>query len=86
MEYSEGEIKEIVNNNYILHHSCNSNKGSSGGPLIDYTTYHILGIHKGAPKDEKKNYNVGIFLNLSIKEFNEINNKRIKNDDNGVNK
>ena len=38
MEYSLGLIKSVYENNYTLRHSCDSNTGSSGAPIINTIT------------------------------------------------
>ena len=68
MECSSGLIREIEEDGYTIRHLCDSNTGSSGGPIINSLNFQIIGIHKGAPKNEQ-NYNLGIFLKKPIKEF-----------------
>ena len=64
-------------NNYDIKHTCNTENGSSGGPIINYFTNKIIGIHKGFIKN--KNFNIGTFLKFPLndlkqqKDFNEIN-------------
>ena len=67
---SQGTIKRININNYDLEHLCNSEKGSSGGPLINSQNYKVIGIHKGSASN-KFNWNLGTFLKLPIEMFNE---------------
>ena len=92
MSYSQGKIIGINVNNYNFEHSCDSDFGSSGGPIIDNRKYKVIGFHIGAAV-RGKNCNYGTFLNAAIKEFlgrqkeehnnNEINNKkRLKNENN----
>ena len=85
MEYSIGLIKEINEENYNIYHSCNSNSGSSGGPIINSIDYRVIGIHKGGAEGNK-NYNLATFLKGPIEEFickNKINeNNNIQNDKN----
>ena len=68
MYYSQGIIKTIFPDKYNIEHTCASNFGSSGGPLINTTDYKIIGIHKGGSKQEKY-YNIGTFLKEPIEEF-----------------
>ena len=56
-EYSAGIIKYIGEDNYTIEHTCQSEDGSSGGPLLNLTNHKVIGIHKGSK--EKKNYNLG---------------------------
>ena len=59
LEYSIGLIKSI--DDYTIRHTCDSNFGSSGGPLINSINYQIIGIHKGGAQGAK-NYNLGTLL------------------------
>ena len=77
MEYSIGIIKNICADKYNIHHLCNSNSGSSGGPIINSMNFQVLGIHKGGAGGAK-NYNVGTLLKEPIENFNEENNKKEK--------
>lgn len=75
MNFSQGKIKSI-DDNYIIKHLCNTDHGSSGGPLINSIDYKVIGIHKGRAKDGKE-YNLGIFLKEPINIFKTlINNKK----------
>ena len=80
MEYSIGLIKGINENNYNIRHSCDSRRGSSGGPIINSTNFQVIGIHKGGEKG--KFYNVGILLKEPIERFNEETHKKEKKDNN----
>ena len=71
MGYSNGIIKNICENNYIIQHLCSSYYGSSGGPLINSINFKVIGIHRGAAKLEKYNYNYGTFLKEPIMQFKE---------------
>ena len=69
----------IINNykedkEYEFIHHCNTEKGSSGSPILDIKNNKIIGIHKGT----KNNYNLGSFINYPIKEFINLNNE-VKN-------
>ena len=70
VKYSLGVIKAISEDGFNIRHLCNSQTGSSGGPLINLINFKIMGIHKGY-KDLRFNYNLGTVLNLPIKEFYE---------------
>ena len=74
---SFGIITGIEENKYNINHSCNTEVGSSGSPILT-SNNKLIGIHKGAKF--KKSYNCGSFLNYPIKEFIAINNddKQIK--------
>ena len=77
-------------NNYDIKHLCNTNHGSSGGPILSLLTNKIIGIHKGCIRDNKNNnkYNIGTFLRFPLskisdykmnKNLNLINNNNIEN-------
>ena len=57
-----------------FNHTCCTNKGSSGSPIIGINN-KIIGIHIG--EINGKNYNFGSFLNLAIREFNELKHKML---------
>ena len=81
--FSEGNIKEI--NDYEIVHQASTEEGSSGSPIIKRDKYnkdnYIIGLHKGAYKDEDKDkriYNLGIAFysildNIKKQFINEIN-------------
>ena len=69
MEYSMGLIKNIDKDNYTISYLCDSNSGSSGGPIINSTYFQVIGIHKEGAK-EAKNYNLGTFLKEPLEQFN----------------
>ena len=65
---------------YKIQHLCDSDEGSSGGPLINSLNGKVFGIHKGVAKGDK-NYNEGTLLKEPIIEFeNMIKNKDNKNE------
>lgn len=66
---SEGIISKI-NKNSFIEHFCDSNFGSSGGPLINLNNHKVIGIHIGAG-GEGENYNIGVVLKLPIQKMNE---------------
>ena len=76
MEYSNGLIKGINEDNYTIRHLCDSSGGSSGSPIINTINFQVLGIHKGGAQGAK-NYNLGTILKEPIKEF--INKEGINN-------
>ena len=65
--FSSGVIKTISENNYRIEHLCQSEKGSSGGPLINLFNHKVMGIHIGAR--EGKNWNLGTFIKQPLEEF-----------------
>ena len=75
---SYGLIKEIdLKKEYYFNHLCSTDDGSSGSPVLNMNN-KVIGIHKEA--NTKFNYNIGSFLNYSIKDFinEEFKNKEIK--------
>ena len=64
---SYGVINEIEDNKYNFGHLCSTDKGSSGGPILNLSNSKLLGIHKGTDKDA--NLNLGLFLNEPINDF-----------------
>ena len=62
---SEEIIKNIEEDNYIIRHFCDSDNGSSGGPLINLDNNKVLGIHKGFNGKE----NLGTILREPIENF-----------------
>ena len=53
----------------LILHQCNTDKGSSGCPILSYKTFKVFGIHKGA--EAKNNINIGIFIKNPIEKFYE---------------
>ena len=53
-------------------HKCNTEIGSSGGPIFSAITKKIIGIHKGAiyNKERKTKFNIGTFLKFPLNELN----------------
>ena len=76
LEQAQGSIKFIDEDKYTIHHVCNTEKGSSGSPIFNLDNNKIIGIHKGAGKNENK-WNLGTLLREPINKFNE---KFLKND------
>jgi V8-like Glu-specific endopeptidase len=78
MNISIGLINYINEDKNSIEYICDSNVGSSGGPLINAINYKVIGIHKGGKKGEK-NDNLGTLIVEPIKEFiNIIKNKKKK--------
>ena len=67
VEYSTGKIKSIAIDNYEIEHFCESQEGSSGGPIINLANFKVIGVHKGSK--DNKNFNVGTFLKGPIEKF-----------------
>ncbi len=67
ISYGEG-IEKIDEND--IKHLCNTQKGSSGGPILSSLTNKVIGIHKGFIKE---GYNIGTFLKSVLDELNPSN-------------
>ena len=66
---ADGLIKFIKESN--IEHYINSEKGSSGAPILNLKNSKVIGIHKGAAK-EGQNWNVGTLLKGPIEELRNI--------------
>jgi hypothetical protein len=77
---SPGTIKNIFEGeeSYKIQHLCESDEGSSGGPLINSMNGKVFGIHKGVAKGDQK-YNEGILLKEPIIEFENMIKKELEN-------
>ena len=67
LEYSNGSIKSINEDNYTIQHLCNSNECSSGAPLININNQKVIGFDNEV--DTVESYNIGIFLKEPIEKF-----------------
>ena len=71
---SFGILKNV--NESVFSHSCNTDSGSSGSPILYLENNKVIGIHKGA--FNINNYNFGRFLNSTINDFiKKINENKI---------
>ena len=70
LSVSYGLIRELVDNKKIEHY-CNTEKGSSGGPILSLKTLKVIGIHYGSSLNFIFNY--GTFIKYAIDEFNKYN-------------
>ena len=74
---SYGKIKDIQE--YEIEHTCSTEFGSSGGPIILLGSFKVIGIHKGSGKNKEDiifldiiqsdAYNYGTLLKYPIIEF-----------------
>ena len=88
LSVSFGILYNIPEENYYnFYHKCSTRGGSSGSPVLNLQN-KLIGIHKEAKKN-KKEFNIGAFLNYPIKEFIDIyfgnknnNNKNNNNNEN----
>ena len=77
---SYGLMKDILGGKKISHY-CNTEKGSSGSPILSLNNFKVVGVHYGGSKNIK--FNFGTFIKYAIKEFN---NKYKNNHKNEYNK
>ena len=56
-----------------MKHLCNTEPGSSGGPILSQITNKVIGIHKAF--NNYKKYNIGTFLKFPLNELNGIDNE-----------
>ena len=68
--YSNGLIKDLKDDGYIIEHLCSSYMGCSGGPILNSNNMKVIGVHIGEAKNKKCNF--GIFLKKPLEEFNEL--------------
>ena len=54
-------------NNYEINHTCSTDYGSSGSPILNLEDNTVIGIHKEA---SPYNFNKGTFLKFPINDFN----------------
>ena len=60
---------------YTIMHKCNTEEGSSGGPIINAMNNKVLGIHKGGIKSINGNQiNIGTLLKYPLNKLNDKNN------------
>ena len=79
---SYGLLKEINENNNEMKHSCCTDSGSSGSPILNFENNKIIGIHRGGTN--RFNFNYGTLLKILMDKINFITKK--KNTNNIVNK
>ena len=66
---SYGILSEVKNFDII--HTCSTENGSSGSPLLNLTNFKVIGIHKEG--SIHFNYNKGTFLKFPLNDFIEKN-------------
>ena len=84
LHYPHGEDSKVsygllngINNENIKHY-CNTQKGSSGSPIISLKNNKVIGIHRGSPKNDKFQFNKGILYQDIINENNNKTNNEIQ--------
>ena len=63
-------------NEYDIKHLCNTQPGSSGGPILSRLTNKIIGIHKACINEINDRYNIGTFLKFPLNELDKTNYKK----------
>ena len=65
-------ILKTINNEYKINHTCSTETGASGSPILNISENTVIGIH--TESSPKNNYNIGTHLKYPINEFlNNIN-------------
>jgi len=64
-------MENIINTKNIYHY-CNTEDGSSGGPILSLETYKVIGVHFGCYKNKLKK-NCCTFIKYIIKLFDSFN-------------
>ena len=74
LKIARGKIKEIEQ--YIIAHSANTERGSSGSPIFFENSLNVIGIHKGCNEEETENYGEFIYpaINIVREHFRNIKN------------
>ena len=79
MKFSCEIINNIYEDRYTIQHLCDSDDGSSGGPLLNTIDYKVIGIHKGGAKGPQQ-FNLGTLIKEPIEDFKrKINEKEVAN-------
>ena len=64
-------------NDYDIKHLCNTDFGSSGGPILNKMNNKLLGIHRGYHQTKNINkYNYRTFLKFPLKDLKKLNEKK----------
>ena len=74
-------------NDFEINHTCSTEHGSSGSPILNLSNNKIIGIHKQSAKNF--NYNIGTCLQFPLNDFfekNEIDNNNFIKEVNKENK
>ena len=64
---SNGKILDLSEDLVEIRHDCETDKGSSGSPIMYSHNFKVIGIHKAGIISEKKN--LGIFIKNPINDF-----------------
>ena len=60
-------LKKDISDGKKINYYCNTEKGSSGSPILSLKNFKVIGVHYGG---SKKIINFGTFIKYAIKEFN----------------
>ena len=75
---SYGLSDEIVDKE--INHICNTEKGSSGSPLLSLDSFNVIDIHFGGPPNAEFKFNRGTLMKFAVNEFvNNVYNMDSKN-------
>ena len=58
-----------ISNGKKINHYCNTEKGSSGSPILSLNNFKVIGVHYGG-FEKKFKFNFGTFIKYAINEFN----------------
>ena len=81
---SYGLMKNISDGKKINHY-CNTERGSSGSPILSLNNFKVIGVHYGG-FEKKIKLNFGTFIKYAINEFNNKFKNENKNEYNKVTK
>jgi len=65
---SYGLMKDILNGKKISHY-CNTERGSSGSPILSLNNFKVIGVHFGGSGNKNIKSNFGTFIKYVINEF-----------------
>jgi len=77
LNVSFGLMKSIIDNKKI-YHFCNTEDGSSGGPILSLEGFKVIGIHFGYNNQSNFKINCGTFIKYAIDLFNTFIKNQIK--------
>ena len=61
-----------------IKHTCSTENGSSGSPILLLNNNKVIGIHIGSYREDTKNFNIGLFIKSFIDEINKNEDLKIK--------
>ena len=69
-------IETVKDKEFDISHKCNTEAGSSGGPILNLSTNKVIGIHKAFIN--RKKYNIGTLLKYPLNLLKEKNTTSIQ--------